>query len=77
MGPTDVKDKLLDRASFPAKLIRIDLDPEQAMRGMSADPAIVADATEAAEQIGALIAPSVEAAAGGHTQLPHGEQWRL
>ncbi|MER8911885.1 5-guanidino-2-oxopentanoate decarboxylase [Mesorhizobium sp. M0854] len=65
MGPTDFGDKLLDLASFPGKLIRIDIDPEQAMRGMSPDLAIVADATEAAEQIGALIAPCGAGGSGG------------
>ncbi|MQW89930.1 5-guanidino-2-oxopentanoate decarboxylase [Sinorhizobium saheli] len=58
IGPTDFKNKLLERTNFPGKLIRIDLDAEQAMRGMSPDLAIVADATEAAEQISMLIAPS-------------------
>ncbi|AYG64130.1 5-guanidino-2-oxopentanoate decarboxylase [Rhizobium jaguaris] len=56
MGPTDFGDKLFDLTSFSGKLVRIDIDPEQAVRGMPPDLAIVADAAEAVEQISALIA---------------------
>lgn len=65
IGPTDFGDELLNLASFTGKLVRIDIDPEQAMRGMSPDLAIVADATEAIERITALIGCCGAGGSGG------------
>ena len=50
-GPTDYDWYETGAPSLTGKLIRVDLDPEQAMRGHRADCVIVADATATAEAL--------------------------
>lgn len=50
-GPTDYDWYEIGPAALHGKLIRVDLDPEQAMRGHRADCVIVADADVTAEEL--------------------------
>ena len=58
-GPTDYDWYEAGPATIKGTLIRVDIDPEQAMRGHRADLVIVADAAETASELAARVTPSL------------------
>jgi acetolactate synthase-1/2/3 large subunit len=57
MGPTDYDFYETGRARFRAKSIRIDIDPQQIMRGQLSDLSLVADSAEAMEALVPQLSP--------------------
>jgi len=64
-GPTDFADRLPSSGRLPGWLARVDLDPEQLMRGLQADLPILADAKLTAD---AVLAALPEGQSGGKGQ---------
>lgn len=53
LGPTDFEDRLAEHQPLAARLIRCDIDAEQAVRGRLPDLAVLADAGDFAERLAA------------------------
>lgn len=57
LGPTDFEDRLADHRPLAARLVRCDIDPQQAMRGRLPDLAVIADAADFAARLTEALPP--------------------